>query len=161
MIFITLGTQKFQFDRMLKELDKLIEEGKLSKDDVIIQCVYSEYTPKNYTTFALKPQSEIDEIIEKADIIITHSGTGSIIGALKKGKKLIIAPRLKKYGEHVDNHQTELAELFNYKYKIPIVLDMKDLYDTITSMKDYVPIKWEANNKKLISSIENQINELL
>ena len=25
MIFITLGTQRFQFDRVLKEIDKLIE----------------------------------------------------------------------------------------------------------------------------------------
>ena len=161
MIFITLGTQKFQFDRVLKELDKLIEEDKISKDEILVQCVYSEYVPKNYKTFDLKPQDEIDEIIEKADIIITHSGTGSIIGALKKGKKLIIIPRLKKYGEHVDNHQMELAEVFNNKYNIPTVLDMKDLYDAINKMSTYKPVKWQINNEKLIKSLENSINELL
>ena len=161
MIFITLGTQKFQFDRVLKEIDKLIEEGKLKKEDLQVQCVFSEYVPKNFEIFDLKPQNEIDELIDKAEVIITHSGTGSIIGALKKKKKLIIIPRLKKYGEHVDNHQMELAELFNEKFNIPIVLDVKDLYDTINKMKDFIPVKWEEDNKRLIKDVESKINQLL
>ena len=161
MIFITLGTQKFQFDRVLKEIDKLIEEGKLKKEDLQVQCVFSEYVPKNFETFDLKPQNEIDELIDKAEIIITHSGTGSIIGALKKKKKLIIIPRLKKYGEHVDNHQMELAELFNEKFNIPIVLDVKDLYDNINKMEDFIPVKWEEDNKRLIKDVESKINQLL
>lgn len=161
MIFVTLGTQKFQFDRVLKELDKLIDEGKLKKEDLNVQCVFSEYIPKNFEMFDLKPQNEIDEIIDKADIIITHSGTGSIIGALKKEKKLILIPRLKKYGEHVDNHQIELAELFKEKFNIPVVLDMDNLYDTINKMEEFTPIKWEEDNKRLITDIESKINQLL
>ena len=161
MIFITLGTQKIQFDRVLKELDKLVEEGKLSSKDLLVQCVYSKYNPKNYEIFGLKPQKEIDEITEKADIIITHSGTGSIINSLKKGKRIIIIPRLKKYKEHVDNHQTELAKFFNVKYNIPVVLEMEKLYETIEQIDKYDPVKWEVDNKRLISSIENTINQLL
>ena len=79
MIFVTLGTQRFQFDRILKKLDELLEEGKLKKEELKVQCVYSEYVPKNFEYFKLKPQDEIDRITDEADIIITHSGTGSII----------------------------------------------------------------------------------
>ena len=82
MLFITLGTQRFQFDRVLKEIDKLIENGKINKENIQVQCVYSEYEPKNFKTFKLKPQDEIDKITDEADIIITHSGTGSIINSL-------------------------------------------------------------------------------
>ena len=32
MIFVTLGTQKFQFDRLLKKLDQLVETGKIKKE---------------------------------------------------------------------------------------------------------------------------------
>lgn len=32
MIFITLGSQKFQFNRLLKAIDKLIEQGKIKEE---------------------------------------------------------------------------------------------------------------------------------
>lgn len=161
MIFITLGTQKFQFDRVLKQIDKLIDEKKINSKEVKVQCAYKEYEPKNFKTFKLKPQDEIDKITEEADIIITHSGTGSIINSLRKQKKIIIIPRMQKYGEHVDNHQLELAKVFNEKYAIPVLTDMEKLYDTIKRLDDYKPVKWEDNNKGLIKSIEDEINKLL
>ena len=161
MIFVTLGTQKFQFDRVLKEIDKLIDEGKINAKDVKVQCVYTEYNPKNFEIFKLKPQEEIDKITDEADIIITHSGTGSIINSLRKQKKIIIIPRMQKYGEHVDNHQLELAKVFNEKYGIPVLTDMNDLYETMQKIEEYKPVKWEDNNKGLIQSIEDEINKLL
>ena len=161
MIFVTLGTQKFQFDRILKELDKLIDENKLKKEDIMVQNVCQEYQPKNFKTFRLKPQEEIDKITEDAEIIITHSGTGSIINSLKMGKRIIIVPRRKEFGEHVDNHQLELAEVFHEKYNIPVVKEMDNLYEVIQKINEYKPIKWEENNTSLIESIENKINQLL
>lgn len=161
MIFVTLGTQKFQFDRILKELDKLIDENKLKKEDIMVQNVCQEYQPKNFKPFRLKPQEEIDKITEDAEIIITHSGTGSIINSLKMGKRIIIVPRRKEFGEHVDNHQLELAEVFHEKYNIPVVTEMDELYDVIQKINEYRPIKWEENNTSLINSIENKINQLL
>ena len=77
------------------------------------------------------------------------------------GKRIIIVPRQKKFGEHVDNHQLEMAEVFHEKYNIPIVTQMDTLYDVIKKIDEYKPIKWEENNEKLIKSIENKINELL
>lgn len=161
MIFVTLGTQKFQFDRILKELDKLIDENKLKKEDIMVQNVCQEYQPKNFKPFRLKPQEEIDKITNDAEIIITHSGTGSIINSLKMGKRIIIVPRRKEFGEHVDNHQLELAEVFHEKYNIPVVTEMDELYDVIQKINEYRPIKWEENNTSLINSIENKINQLL
>ena len=161
MIFVTLGTQKFQFDRILKELDKLIDENKLKKEDIMVQNVCQEYQPKNFKPFRLKPQEEIDKITNDAEIIITHSGTGSIINSLKMGKRIIIVPRRKEFGEHVDNHQLELAEVFHEKYNIPVVTEMDELYDVIQKINEYRPIKWEENNTSLINSIQNKINQLL
>ena len=103
----------------------------------------------------------INKITEDAEIIITHSGTGSIINSLKMGKRIIIVPRRKEFGEHVDNHQLELAEVFHEKYNIPIVKEMDNLYEVIQKINEYKPIKWEENNTSLIESIENKINQLL
>ena len=47
----------------------------------------------------LKPfvsYDEMDKLLDQAKYIITHAGTGSILSGLKKGKKVIAAPRLKR-----------------------------------------------------------------
>lgn len=159
-IFVTLGTQKFQFDRLLKKLDELVKQGKIKKEDLIVQCVYNEYQPKNFEMFAMKPQNEIEEIMNSVDLVITHSGTGSIITALKLEKKIIIAPRLKKYGEHVDDHQEELADVFKEKVNAIVVDDMDKLEDAIEESKTHEFGKWKSNNKEMIQDIDNYIMKI-
>lgn len=47
MIFVTVGSQKFQFNRLLKEIDNLIQEGKI-QEEVLHKIGASDYKPKNY-----------------------------------------------------------------------------------------------------------------
>lgn len=96
MIFVTLGSQKFQFNRLLKEIDILVKE-KIIKDDVFAQIGYSDYLPQNYQYKKFLNRDEFAEMEGKADVVITHGGTGAIIGAVKKGKKVIAFPRLAMY----------------------------------------------------------------
>ena len=107
-IFITLGSQKFQFNRLLKAVDELCEKGTVDAEDVFAQIGYSDYLPKNFSYKKFLDRDEFSNEMEKANIVITHGGTGAIIGAVKKGKKVIAVPRLAKYGEHVDDHQLQL-----------------------------------------------------
>ena len=104
-IFITLGSQKFQFNRLLKAIDELCEKGTVDAEDVFAQIGYSDYLPKNFSYKKFLDRDEFSKEMGKADIVITHGGTGAIIGAVKKGKKVIAVPRRAKYGEHVDDHQ--------------------------------------------------------
>lgn len=160
-IFVTLGTQKFQFDRLLKEIDKLVEKGKIEKENLLVQCVYSEYIPSNFEMFAMKTQNEIEEIMKNVDLVITHSGTGSIITSLKLGKKIIIVPRLKKYKEHVDNHQVELADVFKETVNAIVVEDMDKLEMAIEESKTHKFNKWESNNNEIKYSIDKDIQEVI
>ena len=94
MIFITVGTQKFQFNRLLKEVDKLIEEKKIT-EEVFAQIGYSDYKPKNYRYKDFIDRDEYANIMKKCQKVITHGGTGAIVGAVKQEKKVIAIPRLK------------------------------------------------------------------
>ena len=107
MIFITLGSQKFQFNRLLKAVDELN-----LKEEIFAQIGYSDYIPKNFKYKRFMDRNEFSSYINKSDVIITHGGTGAIMGALKKGKKVIAVPRLSEYGEHVDDHQLQIIEEF-------------------------------------------------
>ena len=126
MIYITLGSQKFQFNRLLIVVDRLVAEGKIT-DEVFAQTGYSDYLPKHYQYKPVLDRDEYAQMMEKADIVITHGGTGAIIGAVKKGKKVIAVPRLAKYREHVDNHQLQCIGEFKEMNLICACYDCDDL----------------------------------
>ena len=89
-IFITLGSQKFQFNRLLKAVDELCEKGTIDAEDVFAQIGYSDYLPKNFSYKKFLDRDEFSNEMEKANIVITHGGTGAIIGAVKKVKRLLL-----------------------------------------------------------------------
>ena len=86
MIFITLGSQKFQFNRLLEKIDKMLEAG-IIDEVVYAQRGNSTYIPKNYDSIDFLNRDKFGEIMEQSDLVITHAGTGAIIGAVKRNKK--------------------------------------------------------------------------
>jgi UDP-N-acetylglucosamine transferase subunit ALG13 len=156
---VTVGTQRFQFDRLFQELDCLVEQ-KVITEPIIAQVGYSNYKPKYYTSSILVSAEEMDQYIEKSNLIITHSGTSSIIKCLKMDKKVIVVPRQKEYGEHVDDHQLEIAKLFDQKGLIEPVYNIKDLKVAIEAVKEKEYGKYEFDNSKLLGSISDYLTEL-
>lgn len=152
MIFVTVGSQKFQFNRLLKEVDELIETGKI-KDDVFAQIGVSDYKPKNYKYKEFITQEEFNDYLNKADIIITHAGTGVIVNAIKKGKKVIGVPRLAKYGEHVDDHQIQLIKEFTDMNFISAVYNTKELETKLEEIYEKKFSKYESNTQTIINDI--------
>lgn len=151
MIFITLGSQKFQFNRLLKAVDELnIDE------EIFAQTGYSDYAPVHYKYKSFLDRDEFAEIMSKADIVITHGGTGAIISAVKMGKKVIAVPRLAKYGEHVDDHQIQLVNQFKELNLIYACEDM-DLNRALDIVKKTEYKKYESNTQTIIDSIERYI----
>ena len=158
MIFVTLGSQKFQFNRLLKEIDELIEKG-IIVEDVFAQIGYSDYVPKHYTYKDFLSREEFKEHEGKANIVITHGGTGAIIGAVKKDKKVIAVPRLAKYGEHVDDHQLQLIEQFDGMGLIEACFDINKLGKIYNDCKNKNYKAYVSNTNTIIDDIEKVLNE--
>lgn len=158
MIFITLGSQKFQFNRILKAVDALIEKGVID-DEVYAQIGYSDYEPKYFEYEQFLDREEFAKQEEKCDILITHGGTGAIIGAVKKGKKVIAIPRLAKYGEHVDDHQIQLIEQFKGQNLICGLGDTTELEAGLKFVQEHEFNAYQSNTKTIIESIERFLEE--
>ncbi|WP_270337802.1 PssE/Cps14G family polysaccharide biosynthesis glycosyltransferase [Streptococcus infantarius] len=156
MIFITLGSQKFQFNRLLIEIDKLIDAG-IINDSVFAQIGYSDYHPKNYDFKSFLDRDEFIEKINIADVVITHGGTGAIVGALKQRKKVIAVPRLSKYEEHVDDHQLQIIEQFTNLNLIYPCIDVTDLKVAVKKIKLCNFENYNSNTKNIIESIRKFI----
>lgn len=156
MILVTVGSQKFQFNRLLQEIDKLIEE-KVIKEKVFAQIGVSDYIPKNYEHMSFVTQEEFNKKIDECDILITHAGTGVIVNALKKEKKVIAVPRLAKYGEHVDDHQIQLIDEFKELNFIEPAYEVSDIKECLKNINKKKYNKYVSNTDKIIESIEEFI----
>lgn len=157
MIFVTLGTQDKSFDRLLKAIDKEIDKGTI-KEKVIVQAGYTKYESKNMEIFDLIGPEEFDKLVSECDLLITHGGVGSILSAVKKGKKVIGAARLKKYKEHTNDHQIQIVKEFAKEGYILELKDFNQLGKVIKKAKALKPKKIRSHTKEMIKTIEELID---
>ncbi|PEC51939.1 PssE/Cps14G family polysaccharide biosynthesis glycosyltransferase [Bacillus sp. AFS096315] len=159
MIFVTVGSQKFQFNRLLQEIDRLIEEKKLDSSKVFAQTGYSTYEPRLYSYKKFLDKEEFLDAMEKSKIVVTHGGTGSIINGVKKEKLVIGVPRTVQYDEHVDNHQFEIIEQFTNSNMIYGISDVSELEIAIIKVKDMNFRKYESNTNNIINILEDYLSD--
>ena len=163
MIFVTVGTHEQQFNRVIKKIDDLIEDG-IINEEVIIQSGFSTYSAKNCICKDIIPYSEMIENIKNSRIVITHGGPATFIMPLQMGKIPIVVPRLKMFNEHVNNHQLDFAKLVKERQgNIILIEDIDDLEKAIInyeSIIDGMPKKIISNNKNFNEKFKNIINEL-
>lgn len=156
MILVTVGSQKFQFNRLLEEIDKLIDD-KIISDDVFAQIGVSDYKPRNYKYVDFMAQDEFNKKLDECELVITHAGTGVIVNAIKKEKKVIAVPRLSKYDEHVDDHQIQLIEQFEELNFIEPCYQVDDLGKKLNIMYDKKYNKYVSNTDNIVDSIKKFI----
>ena len=159
MIFVTVGSQKFQFNRLLKKIDELIE-NKVINEEVFAQIGVSDYKPQNYKYKEFVTQDEFNKYLDEARLIITHAGNGVIVNAIKKGKKVIGIPRLSKFGEHVDDHQIQLLNEFANMNLIETCIDEKELKEKIQQIDNKEFKKYDSNNENFIKDIKEYIRKI-
>ncbi len=159
MIFVTVGSQKFQFNRLLAFVDDLLDH-KIIEEEVFAQTGYSDYQPRNYKYQAFLDREEYHQKMHESEIVITHGGTGAIMGAVKEGKWVIAVPRLCIYGEHVDDHQEQVVfQLINERIIIG-VKKLEDMKEVIGNCRSFAIPKYKSNTQEIIESIDQFITDL-
>ena len=159
LIFVTVGSRNYPFNRLFIELDKLCDEGVI-KDKIFAQIGTSTYVPKNYEYKDFISPEEFLEKVKEASYVITHGASGSIMKALNEGKKVIAVTRLEKYGEHINDHQIQNNEAFGSNGYVLPVFEMEELKDAIIKIqsgKDNLK-KWENKDPM---AIVNMIDDFI
>ncbi len=154
MTLVTLGTQHQEFTRLLDYIEKSDLKG-----EIIVQAGYTKYESKRMKIFDFISYDEMEKYIDKSDLVITHAGTGSIVMPLKKDKKVIACARLSKFGEHVDDHQVELVDVFYSEGYILKIDEDTSLNEVLKNIKNFKPKKFVSNTKKFIENLEQEINK--
>jgi len=129
MIFVTVGTHYQGFERLVRKMDEIASR---IDEEVIMQIGYTKYEPKNAKWFRfLEKEEDILRLYKTADVIVAHAGAGTLLTALAYGKPLVVVPRLKRFGEHIDDQQLELAEALEQAGKAIAVYDVNHLEEAI------------------------------
>lgn len=158
LIFVSLGTNDKSFNRLLDKIDKEIELGNIN-DKVIVQSGFTKYKSDRMDVIDLMSMDEFNDCIKKCDLLITHGGVGTILDGLKNGKRIIAFPRLKKYHEHVNNHQVEIVNEF-YENGYILTGDISDLDSLIKQVDEFVPREYKSNNNEFNKMISDFIDNI-
>lgn len=109
-IFVTLGTiQPYRFDRLI---DRVLEI-RCAQDHIVWQvgATTREDLPGDVAT--VMDANEFDQQCRSADVVVTHAGVGALLGLMGMGISPIVVPRAAKHGEHVDDHQFQVARFLH------------------------------------------------
>lgn len=159
LILVVLGTHELPFTRLLHEVEQLKCEH-IIKDDIIVQCGHTKYNSEKLTLKQFVSYQEMDLLYEQARLIITHAGTGSIVKGIKKGKPVIACARLKKYGEHNDDHQLQIVSALVKQNHILSWEEGTRLEDVMKQAQSFKPRPFQSGREQIYQLIDNFIKEV-
>ncbi|BAU13984.1 glucosyltransferase [Leptolyngbya sp. NIES-3755] len=108
MIFVTVGTEQYAFNRLMCWISILMQHG-LIQEQVIVQYGTSKRLPTNVIAHKTVPLDRFSQLVQQARLVISHCGEGSLFMLEEIGTPYILVPRSVRFQEHVDDHQVELA----------------------------------------------------
>ena len=157
LILIVLGTQDNSFHRLLEKVQELIDKN-IIKEKVIVQAGRTKFESKEMEIYSLMPYNKLEQIMKEADLVITHGGVGSIVMALKLGKKVIAIPRLSQFNEHVNDHQIQIVDSFDKQGFLIGLIELNDLQQALERAKTFKPKEFKSQTAHMIRLIEDFID---
>lgn len=130
MIFVTVGTTAFE--GLIQAADKLDKNS-----DVVIQKADGKYEPKNHEFFDYT--DNFADYLDKADIVATHGGAGTLFDLIGRGKKVVGVAN----EERDDLHQWDLLKKLSEEAHIIWCKDLKNLAKCVEQAKTFAPKKYQ------------------
>jgi beta-1,4-N-acetylglucosaminyltransferase len=125
MILVTIGTS-VPFDRLLRAVERI---G--TSEPIVAQRGDSTWCAAGVQCVDFWRYEELVDHIRRARVVVTHAGVGSILTSLHEGKRPIVVPRLRRFGEAVDDHQVELGRRLHELGVVTFVEDVELLPQSV------------------------------
>lgn len=159
LILATVGAT-LPFPRMIDAIVALKAAGRLP-EHVVVQYGDAAAPPAvpGLEAHASLGFGEIQQLLDRADIVLCHGGTGSLITALRAGCRVIAMPRRFDLGEHYDDHQEEITDAFAARGLIESVRDEADLAAAIDRARKREPVMATTDHSRLIAWLKRELDE--
>jgi beta-1,4-N-acetylglucosaminyltransferase len=140
------------FKRLVKQMDEIASR---IEEEVIIQTGGTNYIPQQAKHFSFAPEEELRRLYRKARVVVTHGGVGTILDVLQEGVSVVVIPRLKKYGEVIDDHQLVFVQELEKQCKITAVYDVQRLEEVLKTVDS--PALELKRDRRLVSALKEYI----
>ena len=123
--FVSLGNATQPFNRMVDYLNAVYS---LLPQPILVQSGYTLIQEDNYCVKDFLNTSDYLYAITSAEVLIFHGGAGSVINAVRCGKKPIIIPRISRLNEQINDHQIKFGHAIyqqGYAYLAENVEELK------------------------------------
>jgi len=154
LLFATVGAT-LPFER----LTQLVLESKRqgwTPEDIVLQVGQGSDTFPPIDGVKIVDElgfDEIQQLLAKADIVVCHGGTGSIITAKRQHCRVIVIPRRFELGEHYDNHQQEITNCFVQRGLVHSASDAASFREALELTRSVKPIAMTTDYNELITSL--------
>ncbi len=104
---VTLGSYRgFEFPRLVERLLQILP----AEAEVLWQTGDTDVTRFPIEGRRALPERELVEAMRAADVVVAHAGVGAALAAFEVGKCPVLVPRRLSRGEHIDDHQIQIAD---------------------------------------------------
>lgn len=108
-VFVTLGTlRRYPFPRPVKHLQAIGAVDGRTIWQLGVTPAPSDLPGKINDFF---PSAAFDEAAASADVVVSHAGVGSVLRLIELGIYPVLIVRRSSHGEHIDDHQGQIARL--------------------------------------------------
>jgi UDP-N-acetylglucosamine transferase subunit ALG13 len=134
VIFVTVGTHQQPFHRLLDGLAPLAE-----LDELVVQHGSGAAPAVADVAVPFLGWGEMVGYLERARVVVSHGGVGSILVARRAGHIPVVVPRRHVHGEHVDDHQLEVVRCLERRGEVVAVHDVGRLADAVRALPSAGP----------------------
>jgi UDP-N-acetylglucosamine transferase subunit ALG13 len=160
VIFVTVGNF-LAFPRLIKGVESLKAAG-IIEDDVLLQVGGAlDFRSECCRVVRFLPPDEFERNIQKASVVVSHTGAGTLIQTLKAGKVPVVMPRRKQYGEHVDDHQLEITKVLAEEGRVILANEVEDLPAAIESARTRSTQALVKPPTMMVALVARAIDEML
>lgn len=157
LLFATVGAT-LPFDRLIEMVDRARRDG-LIPERIVAQAGVGGARPAGLDAVETLPFDEVQAVLRRADIVVCHGGTGSLITALREGCRVIAVPRRFDLGEHYDDHQFEISRAFADRGLIVMAAGPDDLPAALVEARQRLPKLATTDPKALIEFLRRFVGE--
>ncbi|MBI1318168.1 MAG: beta-1,4-galactosyltransferase [Candidatus Hydrogenedens sp.] len=156
MIYVTLGTMFLGFDRLVRKMDAI---AAATGERVIIQTGLSKVLPQHAEHFDFRPHDAVMDLNCEARLVVAHAGIGVTLDALRSGTPFILVPRLKRFNEHMNDHQLDLARAVEKRDWGKMVLEVDEL-DALCAAPPAAPKDYAPDSERLVEAVRGFIQRV-
>ena len=135
MVFVTVGNARQGFSRLVSAVDALCGSGAFGEEPVLVQRGHTgSESLAHCPSVDFLPSDEFDRHLSEASLVVCHGGTTQLF-AIRLGKVPIVMPRLKRFGEHINDHQVQLVQALAAEGLVVPAYEPTDLAAAITEAR--------------------------